>query len=143
MSLPLIKTNLISTASPQELEPQNQESSIETPYGRLLIGSHITMLKHSELAESTHVGSEDSRIIHTWPMEGWDFLSLDESHSFAIFAHQDDWRFALLDLFSGKLIKDNDTLFPRFWIEDAEENKQNRDLFHCRQTGLSLVLLEA
>ncbi len=145
MSLPLKKANSLSydASSNHELEPQKQESSIETPYGRLLIGSHIAMLKHSELADASQKDSSDSsRVIHTWPMEGWGFLSLDESHSFAVFAHQEDWRFALLDLFSGKLIKDDDTLFPRFWIEEAETATLSKDIFHCRQTGLSLLLLD-
>ncbi|MBM75792.1 MAG: hypothetical protein CMK59_10365 [Proteobacteria bacterium] len=116
---------------------------IETPYGRLLIDSHIAMLKKTQSfnSKSSDVQNE---IIRTWPMDGWEFITLDETQSFAIFANQSDWRFALLDLLKGTLEKDEDPIFPRFWIEDASTGNlgnTQEDLFHCRKTGLRLVLL--
>ena len=98
------------------------------------------MLKKAQILTSTQSDIQTS-LINTWPLEGWNFITLDETQSFAIFAHDSDWRFALLDLLKGTLVKDQNSLSPRFWIEERSLKGAFEDLFHCRKTGLKLVLL--
>ena len=150
MSLPFRQTtNLLIDENPQlrseEKAVKNTSdlgsdyTNIDTPYGRLLINSHIAMLKKAQMLTSS--SDIQTSLINTWPIEDWNFITLDETQSFAIFAHGSDWTFALLDLLKGTLIKDKDSLSPRFWIEERSSKGAFEDLFHCRKTGLKLVLL--
>ena len=136
-------TKTDTTSSEPPLNEQNPEghTTIDTPYGRLLINSHITMLKKTQIWTSDPTEDPQTGLIKTWPMEGWNFITLDETQSFAIFAHDSDWRFALLDLLKGTLIKDQNSFSPQFQLEERSLSGGCEDLFHCRKTGLKLVLL--